>query len=497
MGMTGHWTCIIVAGIALCACGGGGGGGEDTATDTTADTTVDTTADTPEDTESEDVAGEEAPPSCTGTDTLTLEFLDQGDGPVEDVVVALRCRDEQVEATSGADGRVTFEDLNLADNTVDFTFVFDGSATSMLGAGGDRPLPEVMTFWLGSLIPADMHEVSGDVVHSVTDSIVILLMDYWFNVQTSDRYIVQSTTGGTDLPMSVFEYTVDTEGAATVLGYSYSTYDTPDTGIDGPAAAASSSATIHTATLELSYDIRTGSPLEIVQPPTDEWTYSSRVTNGARIFGTRGTGATHREWIAGLTTSWTEGDPSDTLGFAWAEEGLTPAEQVAANVLVMDRSYRCYSMTVLPSEPTTWTTATIRDVPELPGFSTSAASPWDSEIEVVPPDWGTDHLLVYYHLRPSGAAPIFGSPPALWTVVPNPEVASFRFSELPWPSSIPMATIIPSMGSLYVGAGVQGFDADPFEGYVGWTDLEWGSYATLGGHFTGGALDTRFRIENP
>ena len=121
----------------------------------------------------------------------------------------------------------------------------------------------------------------------------------------------------------------------------------------------------------------------------------------------------------------------------------------------------------------------------------------DTEIVVVRPDWGTDHVLSYYNIRPYGVAPVYGVPPVVWSAITCPEVDSFRFSDLPWPSSIPMNMIVPSSGQLFIGAGIQAFDADPFEDFVGYQTREWGNWVTDGGHFTGGAWDTRHRIENP
>ncbi|MFH1435405.1 MAG: hypothetical protein ABIJ56_06785, partial [Pseudomonadota bacterium] len=85
----------------------------------------------------------ELPPvHCSGSDTLRIEFKDLDENTVEGIPVALKCGDDQFEATSNGSGQVSFDNLDLAAVPVDFTYIHDNMARSVVGLGGARTVPD-------------------------------------------------------------------------------------------------------------------------------------------------------------------------------------------------------------------------------------------------------------------------------------------------------------------------------------------------------------------
>ena len=456
---------------------------EDMAMDPDADGPVGDIPDVTPDGTDVEPEGELPPVHCSGSDTLRIEFKDFDENTVEGIPVALKCGDDQFEATSDSSGLVSFDNLDLAAIPVDFTYIHDNRARSFVGLGGARTVPDPLPIIVGEEEDPPTTQMRGDTVHNEEGSWVVITTDFAYRLTTEDRYEVR-TGIGTDLPMSILEYTT-TGPVATPIGYAFTRYDTPETGVDGPEANAPAYTFTNTS-LRLDYDLRTGSPLSERLLSSDEDTYPNRLYTGVRIWGGDDQ---DNIWICGLTTQWATTETADTLHVAYAPAGLSEATDVYASVLLLDPSYMYYVNVQLPDDPSTWPEAIdVHDTPEIPGASTPVAIGFDEPITVDYPEWAS---TISYHIRSSSSAGVMGDPLYMWTVRTHPETGSFKFSDLPWPSTVEYSSVLMPV-TTFIGIVGIAYDADPYEGYVLWTDDEWGT-----DHYLSVGVDSRFLFERP
>jgi hypothetical protein len=492
--------CLAVALVAL-GCGGGGGGddGRDTATDpdvtgdtamdTSPEVTVDTLADTaPEVTEDtiEDAVEEELPASCEGDDSLVLEFLYPDGSPVAGVPAALSCLGEQRTAPSGPGGLVTFGNLDLS-HTVDFTFVHESTAYTVVGAGGTRELPEPLTFVVDDPEAAEPDPVpmEGDIVRSTADSWVAIASyaPHWVQTQ-QDRYEVY-TPEETDLTLVAIEYTSDGD-TAVPLGYLIVDYDAPTGGADGPTLDFTSpDGTLDSVEVTVDYDLVADSPLTDFVLPVDAGAHSTRLSTGLRIVGYD---ELDRFMMYGLTMSWTSGT-SDVLDVAYIAEGVTASTSIAGELILEDEDRNYLYLHNLSTDPATWTSVTVHDLPQLPGLDVSTPVYFATEIPVSFPSW-TDAVM-QYHIREQGFWGVLDmSEEMRWNVTVHPETASFTFDDLPWPDSVAWEDVLPP-ASYRFGAIASHYEDDPYVDYRLWDD-EWSD-----ANWFGFGNDSRYRIITP
>ncbi len=476
--------------IALCCAWILGCNGESTQPDDGAfdpDLTEDVQPDQPDaeipDIPVEDVTADDTTPvSCTGTETLALQFSDLDGNPVAAIPVALRCGTDFFETVSDGSGLATFSNLDLS-NAVDVTYIHDGTARSIVGLAGTRTVPNPLPLTVGEEAAETVRIMRGSVVHGTADSYMILTSDIDAEVTTLDSYELRSTIG-TGLPMSVLEYTSASD-TATPVGYTLTTYDTPAEGSPGPEASAAA-ATFETRTVLLDYELRADSPLRNRLIASDSGTYPTRSYAGIRIWAAD---ENDKAWFAGFTTNWNRGDAQDTLEVAWVQSALDVAATPYPSALIMDPNFMYYVSLSLPDDPGTWPASfTVHDTPQMQGVSPTTPIPFNHVITVDHPDWAR---TVGYHIRLSSSNGVLGDVEFLWTVVTHPETASFSFAELPWPTDVPYSDVIPNL-TLFVGTTGAAYDADPYENYILWTDDEW--YAQ---HFQSFGVDSRFLIEGP
>lgn len=476
---------VIVTFAAFTACAKGSKPTEDTGTDpdiidnTPADTDVDTT-----DTVGDDVAVDDTgPDTCSGPDTLTIEFTDRSDNPVSGIPVALRCAGDFFEATSDASGRVSFSNLDLENIPVDLTYIHDNMARTVLGLGGSRTVPDPFPITVGEEEEEEeVRIMRGNVVHNQADSYVIVTTDIDVDIIILDNYELRSPVG-TGLPMSVLEYT-STGATANFIGYSLFTYDTPPEGTNGPEASAAA-CTFQNVSVLLNFELRGDSPMRNRLLASDDPPYPNRAYAGIRMWAAD---ADENAWLAGLTTNWNKGDSSDTLEFGWALAGLESAADAYPSAFIADPNFMYYVGLQLPDDPSTWSSFTVHDTPWIPGLSPSTPIPFDHIITVDHPDWAK---TISYHIRLSSGSGVLGNTEFIWSVLTHPETASFSFAKLPWPSSISYSDIIPPL-TLFVGVSGVAYDADPYENYILWTDDEWGTE-----HYQSAGVDSRFLIDRP
>jgi len=483
-------------------CGDGNGGDEDADAQPDTDAAEDTLpdpdaaeepADVPQEDGIEDPAEEEAPETCSGSDTLTLEFVDGDENPVEGVAVALRCLSEVSEATSGSDGRVSFDNLDLAATPVDFTYVYWEKAFSVVGMGGDTPIPNPLQISL-DLVTEDLTvNMQGDAVHSTPGS-MIMLVSYtsWFNVITGDRYTIRSGLG-TDLGLTAYEFVYEGDDV-NLLAYSYQTYDLPSAGMEGPVVAPSASADIRTRTVQLDFDLAPGSPLQdkvISRIEPIALATSGAVPAGYDSFDNM--------MSAGLTTSWVEGETSDTLEISWAQDGVDVIVTNLSLLLINDLDFTAAFRMMLPQDPADWEDSyTVHDVPEIPGQEPEVPLTFDQTIDVAHPDWAAPYSVMSYNIRLSGIQPSFGIAPYRWCVTVHPDVDSFSFADLPLPSTITYDDLF--MGSsMWTGVAVVSYDEDPVQDAELVANSRCGlAYSNFGPNFfKAAASDLRYEIETP
>ena len=467
-------------------CAGGDDPEQDTATEPDAvDDAVDVTAETDA---VEDVVDEEVTTAaCEGTESLNLEFLDPDEAAIEGVVVVLECGDDMhVEATSGTDGTVGFDNLNLSATPVDFTYIHDGVARTWLDAGGPaRALPDPLSLTLGREEDPPMDTMVGDLVHQEDDSLILITTEGGgIDLTTDVRYEVE-TKAGTGLTMYAIEWrTTGTEG--TPLGYQILTYDTPTGGADGPTVGPTTE-TLSTVDLTVTFNVDPdNSPIMQAWLPTDD-PYSNRTIAGARLAGL----TTDEDFLFfGLTTNWSGGFSSPTLTVAWIPEGLTAVEDLYPDLWLIDRERNSWAINRLPDDPSTWTSFTVNDMPGIPDTDMSAIDPFDRVIEVNWPDW-TDAFQSYHIRLPESGGALFQDRYA-WVVIVHPETESFSFPDLPWPDATGYdEALFPGITHRW-GMSSRAYDADPYADYILYTDDAWG-----GDHYLGSMGDSRYRIEVP
>ncbi len=492
-------TTIIACALALAlvtGCKKSNGGDQDTSvvTDTMDDTAQDTATDTAQDMATEDTADDtleepESPATCAGPDSITLEFLHPDESPVAGIPVALKCLDQVRTAPSGPDGRVTFANLDLESIPVDFTFVDGGAAYSLVGVGGMRAVPDPFTFYVEDPeAPVDPDPVlmTGDIIRSVADSWVAIATTapHWLEIE-EDRYEIY-TVDATGLTLVAIEYT-STGDQALPLGYLMVGYDTPDAGTDGPTLDFTSpDGTLDDADLTLTYDLAAGSPLSTILKPSDEASPPTRLDTGMRIIGYDASGDF---LMYGFTTGWTGDFSTDTLEVAYIDAGLAASTSIAGELIFEDPGRAFIYVHNLTTDPSTWTTLAIHDLPGLPGFSVSTPVTFATEIQVVFPGW--TGAAMQYHIRLDGYWGVLSYADELrWNVTVHPETTSFSFGELPWPESVPIRDVL-APGSYHFGATSAHYTDDPYVDYRIWDD-DWADASWIGF-----ATDSRYRMATP
>lgn len=489
--MTRESLTTILACILALATSGCAEGDDPTPTDTATDTVVDTGSDTPTDTATDSPADTvtDMPTTCEGTETLTLELLDADDAPVADIPVALKCLDRVDQATSDADGLVTFENLDLASIPVDITWVHQGLARSYVGLGGDRTVPDPFTFHV-EVAETEETDISmvGDIVHTVEDSwVLITTVGTGYELTQLDRYEVGTPPGGTDLPMFVIEYT-STGRVATPVAYQVITYDSPATdGGEGPAADLTGGSVPPTRDFTVTFDIDTESEMFNAWFPQELDTGgSNRLIEGARMVGTD---ADERFMFFGFTTNWSGGFSTPTITVTWIPEGLDLVTEYSPDFWITDRERNMFAVFPMQGEPDTWTTFTVNDLPDMSTFDEGTPIPFDFEIPVHFPDW-TDAFMSY-HIRFNDSYGALSQTRYQWVATVHPETTSFSFADLPWPTGASMDTVLPDV-TLRFGVIARCYDADPYTDYVLWTDDTWAET-----HYAATLANSRYVMSNP
>jgi len=460
---------MLAAALMLCApgCGDGNGGDEDADADAQPDTdaaedvspdpdAAEDPADVPLEDGIEDPVEEEAPATCSGSDTLTLEFVDGDENPVEGVAVALRCLSEVREGTSGSDGLVSFDNLDLAETPVDFTYVYWDMAFSVVAMGGETPIPDPLR------ISLDRNEdtlvmMHGNAVHSTSGSIILVMSSSGSaNVTDTDTYEVASETG-TGLGFTALEY-VHEGDTVNIVGYSHQHYDLASGSEDGPDAAPSSSADLRTMTLQLDYELAADSPLQ--DGLIDRNSATALVNSGFALVGRDSMGGSI---LAGLTTGWVTEEAYDTLEISWAQEGVDSIVTSMSSLRFTNLDFTANYRSMMPADPVDLETSyTVFDVPGIPGQEPEVAFAFDQDIEVVHPDWAAPYSVMSYNIRSSGDFPIYGYAPFFWCVTVHPDATSFSFAQLPLPSTITYEELFIS-STMWTGAAVVSYDEDPVQ----------------------------------
>ncbi len=446
-------------------CGDGNGGDEDADAQPDTDAAEDTLpdphaaeepADVPQEDGIEDPAEEEAPETCSGSDTLTLEFVDGDENPVEGVAVALRCLSEVREGTSGSDGLVSFDNLDLAETPVDFTYVYWDMAFSVVAMGGETPIPDPLR------ISLDRNEdtlvtMRGNAVHTTPGSTIMVVTSVsYYNVTDSDTYEVTSGTG-TGLGLTALEYVFEGD-TINMVGYSHQYYDLASGSEDGPDAAPSSTADLRTMTIQLDYELAADSPLQ------DKLIDRNNATAlGNSGFFLLGMDSMDGLIMTGLTTEWVTGESYDTLEISWAQDGVDTIVTSTSCLGLRNTDFTADYGLMLTEDLADWETSyTIFDVPEIPGQEPEVAFPFDQELEVVHPDWAAPYSVMAYNIRASGSQPINMGAPFFWCVTVHPDATSFSFAQLPLPSTITYEDLFIS-STMWTGASVVSYDEDPVQ----------------------------------
>jgi hypothetical protein len=457
---------------------------EDTSTDTAVDTSPDADAtDTATDVEEED-----APPAtCAGSETLNLEFLDPDEAPIEGVVVVLECGDDvHEEATSGADGTASFSGLNLSATPVDFTYIHDGVARSWVGAGGPaRTLPDPLSLTLGRADPEPTVSMSGDLVHATDGSTMLVIGEGGYaDLTTETRYTLDSLVG-TGLVLYAIEWTT-TGDVGTALGYQVVTYDSPTGGADGPTVGPVDG-TLSSTSIDVTFDISTDSQILDAWLPTDD-PYSNRLISGFRVSGTDADDEFH---FGGLTIDWENGFSAPTATVVWIPEAVSASTNHYNSLMLPDRERNSWAIFDMPDDPSSWaSTLTVEDTPTLPGMDMYTPVEFDHEFTWTLPTWATFFMTFHLRLNDSGGA--LYQDQYQWTVILHPETTSLRFSDLPWPEGEDYEAVLFSGLTLRCGYSARAFDADPYDGYVLYTDDTWAE-----AHYLGSMGDSRYQLHAP
>jgi hypothetical protein len=409
-----------------------------------------------------DPAEEEEPfLPCTGGESLTLLYLDLEGNPVADLAVALDSGGRILEGTTDAAGSVTFEGLDFCNVPVHVTCVGEGYAYTLtdIGAMGFVPDPLTITleviFWV---IFPETRSMSGNAIHSVSGSGMIFSIPGVTKGVSVDRYDLLYGFVGTNLHMSVMEFTGEPE-ARVPIGYTLLRYDTPAEGVDGPEVECQP-AEFQTASVRLYYDIAPDSPFQ-----------EPHLTNPMQegIFMSPGYG--HEDsWSVGFQTTWTRGEDFDTLEAAWTDEAL--AEVVDPNFYVCVAAYPGggHSLFVwlrLPGDPEAWDAVTVHDAADYTNAVTSIdpahATPFDFEYSYEVP---ADFQVVIHFLSAYDK----------WWYVERPaDRSTINFASMPWPSSVDQSEFFanPDMESMDFALMASSFDQNPFNGYVLWSTRQW------------------------
>jgi hypothetical protein len=283
--------------------------------------------DDPGDIRADDPLTEPLPEPCSGSDRLNLRYVDPDGNPMPDLAVAVRCLDHQYEGRTDGDGRVGFVGLDLASFPVDVTCVGENFAYTLTDVGGPRTVPDPLQIpleillWLSS---RESRQMQGDILRTRTGSEVLVSTATYVETFQEERYDLLFAPVGNDLPMSVFEYTLEGD-VATPVGFAFLRYDSPPEGVDGPDAAPQP-AEFQRATVRVEYDIRDGSPFHFL-----DWENFPRTQDGVLMHGVD---SDENVWLEGIMTSWISGVSHDTAELAWTEEALGEAVRSSAYVSV-------------------------------------------------------------------------------------------------------------------------------------------------------------------
>jgi hypothetical protein len=309
-------------------------------------------------------------------------------------------------------------------------------------------------------------------------------------VRGTDPYQRRAPAGGTDLPIAFLEYTA-ASGTATSTGFARTTFDTPASGSPGPAADADSSATFEMLDVTLGFDLSATSPVHDRMVAEDGPLYMTRQHFGLYLHDVdedAGGEDINYHVQVGITTSWAKGTDSDDLTLSYVPAAIL--NEAFASVVISDHN-GYWSTVTYPDWPITdGATISVRDVPTLTGVDdVTVPLDMDDAIAVAYPDWSGVVAVTLYLSTGFGAF----DPESLWSVLVPPEGATFRFSDLPLPSSVAASDILPSgttAPQIFLSVGGIEVDGDPFEGYQGWTVENWWDE-----RFIGRSLDGRFRFE--
>ncbi len=471
----------IAAAVLLAACG--------TSSDRNDDGRAD--ADAPPDTVP-DVAEEEPPPEeCAGSESISFTFIED-DAPVEGVLVTVACGEDVQEAASGTDGSVTFGGLNVSARPVDVTWVYETAATTWLAYGGPRGAPADMEIDLTDSDPQEgWVPFTGEVVHDDADSIMIVSGPMGAtSARGGDRYDRRAPGGGTGLPIAFLEYT-SSAGTATPIGFAATTFDTPASGGDGPAADADAGAVFDTIAVTLAFDLAAASPVHERQVAEDGPLYMTRQFFGLYLYDLyEDAGGTDVDYSVqvGITTQWTKGTTSDDLVLSYVPAAITG--EAVPSVIISDHNGYWFT-TKSPDWPITdGATLDMPDVPPLGGVDDPRTPlTMEDEITVAYADWAAIEAVNLYLSTGFGAF----NTEVRWSVIVPPEGATFRFADLHLPGTVSPGDLLPSgttAPQVFLSVGGIEADGDPFEGYQGWTTDGWWD-----GRFSGRAVDGRYLFE--
>ncbi len=213
---------------------------------------------------------------------------------------------------------------------------------------------------------------------------------------------------------------------------------------------------------------------------------SNRLISGARLTGTDTDG---RFTFFGFTTNWSGGFSTPDITVAWIPEAFSLVDEYRPDFWITDQDRNMFATFLMQGQPDTWTSFTVHDLPDMSTFDTDIVIPFDFDVPVRFPDWTAATLN--YHIRTSSAYGALSQDNYQWTVLVHPETATFSFADLPWPTGGNMDIVLPST-TLFFGVVARCYDADPYAGYVIWTDDAWAE-----AHYTATLGDSRYRIARP
>jgi hypothetical protein len=397
---------------------------------------------------------------CSGTDTLTLRYVDPDANPMPGLDVALTCLDDRQEGVTDEDGRIEFVNLDLAGFPVAVTAVGENFAYTLTDIGGSRPVPEVLQMpltvmsWLAA--PGG-HDLQGPIVHSQPGSWVMVSVPTYQEIFNGDRYSLVFSPEGTRIPMSALEFSLE-GNTATPIGFSFQRYDSPPEGEDGPSVVPEP-AEFERAQVTVSYDVGPDSPLNM-----PDWEDFRREQEGVHM---RAFDANESSWRVGITTTWTRGETQDTLDFAWVPADLSEAARTEAYVQLTSvySGYLAYAF--LRGEPSTWTAVTVHDPPDLVDRESLDIVPFEVELLVNVP---ARVDLVRYQVHSFGL-----DSENIWFIERPPENDTLELSAFPWPTTASQMEFLYYDPDNLPYMWIQGmaYDVDPFENYEHWVDPAW------------------------